>query len=283
VFPGEGGEMRKHLYLHLLHNSIPYKYILGKIRSVVTDGVTLGHPCCAGALDCKIPLANNKAMFCPHHEYKEEYCAVVSCTQKHVPNFKTCNDKEHRMCEEYYKKMGKAMFQLKSRLERNKTSQPPSSIPPNSADQSAKDTTIPLEDSVTESFNESEFMDLKDEHVLVGADGGLETNPPLEPTEGCPSKPETGNRKVRALFGRKRTHNEELCVASCGVILGRATFYGSEGANSIRVSLFNVSIYPKLTLIKGILAWVVSYKSIAPRSSMDGHQLRHLVDACCRT
>jgi hypothetical protein len=51
----------------------------------------------------------------------------------------------------------------------------------------------------------------------------------------CDGKPEVGNRKVRARFGRRRTHNEELCVASCGVILGRATFYGSEAPNGVRV------------------------------------------------
>jgi hypothetical protein len=39
------------------------------------------------------------------------------------------------------------------------------------------------------------------------------------------------------MFGRRRTHNEELCVASCGVILGRATCYGSEAPNGVRVCL----------------------------------------------
>ena len=47
----------------------------------------------------------------------------------------------------------------------------------------------------------------------------------------------TGNRPARARFGRKRTHNEELCVTSCGVIVGRATFYGSEAPNGVRVSI----------------------------------------------
>ena len=36
----------------------------------------------------------------------------------------------------------------------------------------------------------------------------------------CDGKPDTGNKSVQARFGRRRTHNEELCVASCGVILG---------------------------------------------------------------
>jgi hypothetical protein len=53
---------------------------------------------------------------------------------------------------------------------------------------------------------------------------------------GCNGKPESGNRQVKVCFGRRWTHNEELCVASCGVILGRATFLGSEAPNGVRVS-----------------------------------------------
>jgi hypothetical protein len=52
----------------------------------------------------------------------------------------------------------------------------------------------------------------------------------------CDGKDDGGNQKLKARFGRRRTHNEELCVASCGVILGRATFYGSEAPNGVRVS-----------------------------------------------
>lgn len=53
---------------------------------------------------------------------------------------------------------------------------------------------------------------------------------------GCEGKPDTGNRKLQARFGRRRTHNDELCVTSCGVILGRATFYGSEAQSGVIVS-----------------------------------------------
>jgi hypothetical protein len=51
----------------------------------------------------------------------------------------------------------------------------------------------------------------------------------------CDGKSAGGNRGVRARFGRRRTHNEETCVASCGIILGRATFFGSEAPNGVRV------------------------------------------------
>jgi hypothetical protein len=49
----------------------------------------------------------------------------------------------------------------------------------------------------------------------------------------CDGKPDTSNKSVWARFGRRCTHNEELCVVSCGVILGRATFYGSEAPNGV--------------------------------------------------
>ncbi|EIW62432.1 uncharacterized protein TRAVEDRAFT_114826, partial [Trametes versicolor FP-101664 SS1] len=57
---------------------------------------------------------------------------------------------------------------------------------------------------------------ITDELIDIDADGE------------CPTKPDEGNTKPRARFGRRRTHNEQLVVATCGVILGRATMYGSE-------------------------------------------------------
>ncbi|OJT04033.1 hypothetical protein TRAPUB_5269 [Trametes pubescens] len=55
--------------------------------------------------------------------------------------------------------------------------------------------------------------------------------PPAEAV--CDAKSADGNRRLHALFGRRRTHNEELCVTSCGVIIGRATFFGSEAVNGV--------------------------------------------------
>ena len=66
--------------------------------------------------------------------------------------------------------------------------------------------------------------------------GGADEETIIDENGICDGKPETGNRSVKARFGRRRTHNEQLCVASCGVILGRATFFGSEAPNGVRVS-----------------------------------------------
>ncbi len=71
-----------------------------------------------------------------------------------------------------------------------------------------------------------------DELIDVDADGE------------CPSKPDSGNTKPRARFGRRRTHNEQLIVATCGTILARATMFGSEGVDGARVCvLFGSVLY----------------------------------------
>ncbi|KZO91312.1 hypothetical protein CALVIDRAFT_521789 [Calocera viscosa TUFC12733] len=47
-----------------------------------------------------------------------------------------------------------------------------------------------------------------------------------------------GKKKVlRARFGRRRTHNEQLIVRPCGIIVARGTFYGAEVLGSVVVSL----------------------------------------------
>lgn len=51
----------------------------------------------------------------------------------------------------------------------------------------------------------------------------------------CDGKPEGGNRRLRAYFGKRRTHNEQLIMRPCGVILSRATFFGSEAISAVHV------------------------------------------------
>ncbi|KDR70609.1 hypothetical protein GALMADRAFT_76032 [Galerina marginata CBS 339.88] len=83
--------------------------------------------------------------------------------------------------------------------------------------------------------------------VTQTADGETE----VIPAENCNRKPDIGNRKLRARFGRRRTHNEQLCVASCGVIVGRATFFGSEALNSVRT--FLMRLFPTKKSLPGVI------------------------------
>ena len=84
----------------------------------------------------------------------------------------------------------------------------------------------------------------------------IEAQSRLSPDEEAPSSPvapatPTAKNKgrIQAQFTRRRTNNEELCVACCGVILGRATFYGSEALNGIRVSRYCVALSLVLTCL----------------------------------
>jgi hypothetical protein len=52
----------------------------------------------------------------------------------------------------------------------------------------------------------------------------------------CPGKPETGNRKIRALFERRHTHNEQIMVRPCSIVVTQQTFFGSETTPQMVVS-----------------------------------------------
>lgn len=57
--------------------------------------------------------------------------------------------------------------------------------------------------------------------------------------EPCPSKLATGNRVLKAQFGRRRTHNEQTLVRPCGIIYARATMFGAEAVSNFLVCLFS--------------------------------------------
>ncbi|KAJ7741865.1 hypothetical protein B0H16DRAFT_1323588 [Mycena metata] len=60
--------------------------------------------------------------------------------------------------------------------------------------------------------------------------------------DDCDGKPEGGNRRLRAIFGGRWTHNEQLIMRTCGVILSRATLFGSEAVSA--VNLFAKATFP---------------------------------------
>ncbi|KIJ56085.1 hypothetical protein M422DRAFT_239292 [Sphaerobolus stellatus SS14] len=67
-----------------------------------------------------------------------------------------------------------------------------------------------------------------------GIDESIDLTSLHQEVDICAGKPSTGNSKVKARSGRHRTHNEQLCVATCGVILGWAMFFGSEALNGVK-------------------------------------------------
>lgn len=186
-----------------------FSEVEGAVRSVVVDGVTVGRPCC-GVHDCQERLATVKSRFCQKHIELNHRCCVKDCKASVDIGFQTCAKPEHRKLELHAHEENRAMFQLKRRLERSGAS--PTDVASNSvASEAEADDPPPL----------AEILDQDVEGEPSGAQ--------------CKGKKAAGNRPPKARFGRRRTHNEELAVASCGVILGRATFYGSEAPNGVRV------------------------------------------------
>ncbi|TEB19835.1 hypothetical protein FA13DRAFT_1646014 [Coprinellus micaceus] len=176
--------------------------VVGAVRSVVIDGISIGRPCC-GHHDCPNPLPSVKSRFCYEHDHLNRRCCVTTCSAQVERGFQTCSNPIHRKLETWVHEQNKAMFQLKRR--------------------SAKAGAGAPQGAVEEEDGEDEFeIDIIDIH--------------------CEGKPEAGNCKVKARFGRRRTHNEELAVYSCGIIVGRATFYGSEAPNGVK--LFLKGLFP---------------------------------------
>jgi hypothetical protein len=49
-------------------------------------------------------------------------------------------------------------------------------------------------------------------------------------------KSDAGNRVPKARFARRRTHNEQLIMSCCGVVLARGTMFGAEAISGVKVS-----------------------------------------------
>lgn len=114
-----------------------------------------------------------------------------------VEGSKACSDPEHQEAERNYVETGTAAFQLKKRFEQSRQ----------------------VNDTSNTVWQEGEELDTGSEAVfeaVIGDDKGK-------------------SKKLRAQFGRKRTHNEQLIIAPCGMILARRTFHHSEAFSLVAV------------------------------------------------
>ncbi|KAI0042629.1 hypothetical protein FA95DRAFT_1635974 [Auriscalpium vulgare] len=193
---------------------------------IVVDGITLGHPCC-GVFRCRVPLANNRHRFCPEHADLHEVCAVNGCDAAVVPGSKTCSDNVHQEMERVHTARGTAMFQLKERLLRAAIAHPNDALATSSTPADAD-----LEDA--EEWFEVTGAGAVHSHADPPGSSTGQPDRLVAPTPvPCPAKSPGGNVKRKAQFGRRRTHNEEIIVRPCGVILARATFYGAEAVSNV--------------------------------------------------
>lgn len=177
------------------------------MRVVVIDGVTIGHPCCA-VHGCQEKLAKLTNRFCDLHTRNNKLCSIVDCSEPVVEGRLACANESHLQAEERH------MLHVQSRVRRP-------NIETVSQDHPVNDQAPVM------SFIGEELFDVDNAGHIVKEDAG--------PT-AHPSAPTSGNKRLRGQFGRRRTHNEQLIVAPCGVIVARTTFFGAEAIKTVRVS-----------------------------------------------
>jgi CxC6 like cysteine cluster associated with KDZ transposases len=147
--------------------------------------------------------------FCEGHISQKYLCRADGCSEPLDEGFLTCSLPEHRERELLQRRRNGAQFQLASRLERGKVSAPP----------------------------DTETLDQLMENGEA-PDEGIEEGVVQE--QGCPQKPETGNRKVTVRLARRQSHNEQIFARSCGMIVAASTFYGSESLSEVTVRFLHI-------------------------------------------
>ncbi|KAL0563749.1 hypothetical protein V5O48_018314 [Marasmius crinis-equi] len=222
---GPQDQARRRGIMHAM-DAVGFLRTMGFVVSAIMpeSGITIGHLCCAAELDCKNPLPTTKHRFCLEHDTYTKQCAVTVCKENVQPGFCTCNNPDHKKIEDHLKMRGKAMFQLKRWLEQLHATQTHNTLPGNMSEEG--------HDDIEGVGADNEDIDFDDDST-------------------CDKRSDKGNTQFKARFGQKWTHNEQLCVASCGVILGRATFFGSKAPNGVR--LFWMKLFPTRTSLPGVM------------------------------
>ncbi|KAJ7580497.1 hypothetical protein C8J56DRAFT_1103561 [Mycena floridula] len=183
-----------------------------ELQVLVGDGVTVGRPRC-GITECKEPLAKSRQSYCPEHAHMSSICAIKGCDELIQSDRRTCSNAEHQKVEDSYIERGKGMFQLKERLHHAR---------------------VPV---VLDGASADDEVDLAD---LVEAVADDEPFAP-EPDPDIPSSAPSDVTKPRLCSLITRTHNEQLIVAACGIIVARETFYNAEGISSVAEMLRRVA------------------------------------------
>jgi hypothetical protein len=201
--------------------------------------------------------------YCDAHHQHEAICAVKACSLPVEPGHRTCSSPECRPFEARFFEKGQAMFQMKARYARLQGSSHPansllahSSIEPpeDGAQASAVETYIGSNPVVLEAPQHGpvtalniEELDTRQPGVLSALAAVHSDSQPSRPTpslapnaKDCEGKSSKGNHTRRAEFGQRLSHNEQLAVTSCGLIIGRKTFVGSESPTNVLASLVHI-------------------------------------------
>ncbi|KAF8958550.1 hypothetical protein BDZ97DRAFT_1923591 [Flammula alnicola] len=184
------------------------------IKSVwvaVMDGVTLGHTCCA-VHNCKIPLTTSRDRYCTAHRGLSNICAIKDCSEPVLEGKRTCIHPSHQEVECVYRLRGESRVQLQEKLKRQRVAHPNDGI--------AQEVDVGelIDDEEEEEFE----VDEQNPNLVHGINEGVSD---LRGASPLPTGSAT-KKRISAQFGRRRTHNEQILVAPCGMILARETFFG---------------------------------------------------------
>lgn len=188
-----------------------------EVSAVLSDGNCMGHVSCQ-CHNCQTPLAKNNDWFCPNHAHLAQKCAVIDCSASVVTTSDTkhtCEDLEHQALECQHVASGKAQFKLKDRLKKARII--------NSMDLEAVS-------------NNVEFGDIDEDEHRVGEEIVVELDLNGRPRSEENIDVRQPDKKLKIKMGRGRTHNEQLLVVPCGIIIASTTFYGAEAIPSVVVS-----------------------------------------------
>ena len=228
------------------------------VHVVVMDGVTLGRPTC-GVPHCTIPLANKRHRFCPTHVDFNQKCAIVGCNERiSAPDKRTCNDPTHQRVEDVHIKRGEAAFQLKEKLKRAKVAHP----------KNGEALDLPVAHIIEQDDDLDETYEIVGDRVIPSETEAVTqtalARASLNSTIGASDNsviqtmvppPPAAKKKIRAQFGRSRTHNEQILVAPCGMIIARETFYHAESITAVVVRAIYSSLLSTLILI--LVSWAL--------------------------
>lgn len=155
--------------------------------------------------------------------------------------------------EELRDAKGRSAFSLKERLQRAQVSHQNDSMAaePEQAQEDIEENVVWFE--VDERTAAVELFVAEDPGCIGIRDDGPDSDaaaehmpptplPTAAPLEPCGTKPDTGNRKFKAQFARRRTHSEQTMVRCCGVIVAISTFYGAEAVSNVLVSSLSITL-----------------------------------------
>ncbi|KAH9825081.1 hypothetical protein DFH28DRAFT_942729 [Melampsora americana] len=196
------------------------------IRAVVTDGLTIGHWRCSASRSqlenivmeagdpppngpCLNSLDNVRSQYCStHFQLLHKQCEAQPCTRPVVKGTKTCSLDSHiKAAKDFYQD---GNFQLHPMLNR-----PGSNL--------RLDPTVHQNEETAElqDYDDIQHANESDRYDKKGRDGGCSSN------DSAPK------------LSRARTHNYQLIVGTCGVILARQTMYNSESPSAVKLFLMD--------------------------------------------